>query len=376
MSLRFGSYFQKAKDQLKRQYWAISAFILIILVSTGVFFAYVVAPSGKTTLKVYCAASLLFPLEKAKIAFEQAYTNATVEIEGHGSIQVIRQVTELGEKADLLMVADYSLIPLMMYNSSEGGGNQTFADWYVRFASNKIVLAYTNSSKYASDVNVTNWFSVLQRPSVVFGFPNPMIDALGYRALMTMQLAEMYYRNNSIFFDLVTRNFDPPISSIATDDGFTVIVPEVQQPKDSNIVLRASSIQLIPLLESGAIDYCFLYLSNAKQYGLSYVEFPDQFNLGNPGFEGLYQTVTVRFEHQRFASIGLDRIGSTIYYGFTIPCNCVNRDLAVEFARFLLSENGRGVFESVWQPVFLPSLTDNIQAVPTALQSFVTQETV
>lgn len=367
---------QKVKGQLKRQYWALSAFILIVLVSTVVFFAYVVAPTGKTTLKVYCAASLLFPLEKAKEAFEQTHTNVTVEIEGHGSIQVIRQVTELGENADLLMVADYSLIPLMMYNSSEATGNQTFADWYVRFASNKIVLAYTNSSKYAGDVNVTNWFSVLQKPGVVFGFPNPMIDALGYRALMTMQLAETYYGNNSIFYDLVTQNFDPPITSIATDDGFTVIVPEVQQPKGDNIVLRASSIQLIPLLESGAVDYCFLYLSNAKQYGFSYVEFPDQFNLGNPEFDSLYQTVTVTFEHQRFASIGLDRIGRTIYYGFTIPRNCVHKDFAVEFAEFLLSENGRGIFESVWQPVFLPSLTDNKQAIPIALQSFVTQESV
>jgi molybdate/tungstate transport system substrate-binding protein len=263
-----------------------------------------------------------------------------------------------------------------MYNSNESGGNQTFADWYVRFASNKIVLAYTNSSKSANDVNVTNWFSVLQKSGVVFGFPNPMIDALGYRALTTMQLAEIYYDNNSIFFDLVTQNFDPPMSSIATDDNFTIIVPEVQQPKGSNVVLRASSIQLIPLLESGAIDYCFLYLSNAKQYGLRYVEFPDQFNLGNPEFESLYQRVTVRFEHQRFASIGLDRIGRTIYYGFTIPSNCVNKDLAVEFAKFLLSENGRAVFEAAWQPVFLPSYTDNKQAVPNALQSFVTQEPV
>jgi molybdate/tungstate transport system substrate-binding protein len=91
------------------------------------------------------------------------------------------------------MVADYSLIPLMMYNSSDLGSGQSFADWYIRFASNRIVLAYTGSSKYASDVNVTNWFSVLTKSGVVFGFPDPMIDALGYRALMAMQLAEAFF---------------------------------------------------------------------------------------------------------------------------------------------------------------------------------------
>jgi molybdate/tungstate transport system substrate-binding protein len=358
---------------LRKQYLASAALVLIILVSTIIFFVYVVEPSEKRTLKVLCAASLLFPLGKVEEAFEKAYPEVNVEIEGHGSIQVIRQVTELGKEADLLMVADYSLIPLMMYNSSEPGSNQNFADWYIRFASNKIVLAYTNSSKYASEVNVTNWFSVLMKPGVVFGFPNPMIDALGYRALMVMQLAETYYGNNSIFYNLVTKNFDPPISSIPSGDNYTIFVPEVQQPK-ANVILRASSIQLIPLLETGSMDYCFLYLSNAKQYGLHYVELPDEFNLGNPQFERSYEHVTVRFELQRFKTIGLDRLGKTIYYGFTIPNNAIQKDLAIEFAKFLLSEEGRDIFESAWHPVFLPSYTDNKQGIPSDLQTFVVQE--
>jgi molybdate/tungstate transport system substrate-binding protein len=359
---------------LKKQYWALSTFAAVVLVSTVVFLEYVVMPDQKQVLKVYCAASLLFPLGKIEEAYGKAHPDVNVEIEGYGSIQVIRHVTELGKKADLLMVADYSLIPLMMYNLTESESNQAFADWYIRFASNKIVLAYTNSSRYANEVNSTNWFSMLQKPNVVFGFPNPLIDALGYRVLMTMKLAETYYENSSIFYNLVTRNFDPPISSISSEDNCTIVVPEVQQPNSGKVLLRASSIQLIPLLESGIIDYCFLYLSNAKQYGLRYVEFPDEFNLGNPDFEGVYEHVTVRFEHQRFSSIGLDRQGKTIYYGFTIPKNAVQVDLAVDFAEFLLSEEGQSIFESVWHPVFHPSYTDNRLAVPTSLQSLVAQE--
>jgi molybdate/tungstate transport system substrate-binding protein len=360
---------------LKKQYFVFSAFIVIILVSTIIFFEYIAVPAGKQLLKVYCAASLLFPLGKTEEAYEKLHPNVDVELEGHGSIQVIRQVTELGDKADLLLVADYSLIPLMMYNSSESENNQTYADWYIRFASNEIVLAYTNSSKHADEVNVTNWFSVLAEPSVIFGFPNPMIDALGYRTLMTMQLAESYYGNSLIFYDLVTRNFDPPISSVPSEDNYTIVVPEVQAPK-GNALLRASSIQLIPLLESGTIDYCFLYLSNAKQYDLRYVKFPDEFNLGSPDCEDLYKHVTVRFEHQRFESIGLNRQGETIYYGFTIPKNVVHADLTIEFAEFLLGEEGRGIFESVWHHVFVPSYTDSELAVPLSLRSLVMQEPV
>jgi molybdate/tungstate transport system substrate-binding protein len=359
---------------LKKEYVVFSVFAVIIIISTAAFLAYIVLPNEKQTLKILCAASLLFPLGRIEEVYEKMRPEVNVEIEGHGSIQVIRQVTELSEKADLLMVADYSLIPLMMYNSTELEEGQTYADWYIRFASNEIVLAYTNSSKYASEVNATNWVSILQRSDVVFGFPNPMIDALGYRALMTMQLAENYYRNNTIFDNLVTRNFKSPISSILNEDNYTIVVPEVVEPKGNNVILRASSIQLIPLLESGAIDYCFLYLSNAKQYGFRFVEFQDEINLGNPQFEGFYNHVTVRFEHQRFATIGLDREGNTIYYGLTIPTNAEHMDLAVDFLEFLLSEEGRGILESVWHPIFLPSYTDNKKAVPSSLHDSVEQE--
>jgi molybdate/tungstate transport system substrate-binding protein len=202
-----------------------------------------------------------------------------------------------------------------------------------------------------------------------------MIDALGYRALMTMQLAENYYGNSTIFNNLVTRNFNPPISSVPNEGNFTIVVPKVLEPKGNNVILRASSIQLIPLLESGTIDYCFLYLSNARQYGFQFVEFQDEINLGNPQFESFYNHVTVRFEHQRFATIGLDREGKTIYYGLTIPTNAAHADLAVDFIKFLLSEEGRGILESVWHPVFLPSYTDNKKAVPSSLQDSVVQET-
>jgi molybdate/tungstate transport system substrate-binding protein len=351
----------------------IAALTTLILASTVAFFVYVVMPSGKRPLKVLCAASLLFPLEEVEKAFERANPNVDVMVEGHGSIQVIRQVTELNEKADLLMVADYSLIPLMMYNSSMEGSDQSFADWYIRFASNEIVLAYTSSSRYASEINMTNWFSVLARSDVVFGFPNPMIDALGYRALIAIQLAETYYGNADIFHNLVERNFDPPMTSVFSDGNYTIVVPEVQQPK-GNAILRASGIQLIALLQTGSIDYCFLYLSNAKQYGLRYIEFPDEINLGKSEREEGYEHVSVHFEHQRFASIGLDRLGKTIYYGFTIPNNAVEKDLAVEFAEFLLDGGGRDIFDSLWHPVFVPSYTDNRLGVPSNIWNFVVQE--
>jgi ABC-type molybdate transport system substrate-binding protein len=99
-----------------------------------------------------------------------------------------------------------------------------------------------------------------------------------------------------------------------------------------------------------------------------------EFNLGNSQFEALYEHVTAKFEHQRFETMGLDRLGKTIYYGLTIPKNAVQKDLAPEFACFLMGEEWRSILESNWHPFILPAYSDSPQSVPSSLQQFVVQE--
>jgi len=326
-------------------------------------------------LAILCADSLLYPLEKVQNAFESSYPNVNVELDGHGSIQVIRQVLPpVDMDADVLMVADYSLIPMMMYNVTMPGTNESYADYYIRFASDSIVLAYTNQSKYADEINSTNWYSILMRPDVKFGLANPEIDSLGYRALMTIQLAQMYYGNDTIFTNLVTDNFDPPIDCVPTGSNYTIIVPDVQVPQGNNVVLRDSGTILIPLLQTGSIDYCFLYQSNAEQYGLRYIELPDEINLGSQQYEGNYEQVSVMFEEQRFATVNMNREGEPIYFGLTIPANAPNPALAAEFVKFILGRDGEKVFQSSYQPVFEPAFTDNLTAVPSVLRSLLTTD--
>jgi len=361
---------------VKRAYIAVVALVAAVLIGSLVYsVVYFSMPSGKNTITIVCADSLLYPLEKVQSAFQSSYPNVNVELDGHGSIQVIRQVlppVDMG--ADVLMVADYSLIPLMMYNATVPGTNESYADYYVRFAGDSIVLAYTNQSKYADEINSSNWYSILMRPDVKFGLPNPEIDSLGYRALMTIQLAEAYYGNNTIFMKLVTDNFNPSIDSIPTGSNYTIYVPDVQVPSGDNLVLRDSGVLLIPLLQTDSIDYCFLYQSNAQQYGLNYVTLPDEINLGSQQYEGNYEQVSVTFEEQRFATVNIDRTGEPIFFGLTIPANAPHPELAAEFVKFILGQEGSKVFQSCWQPVFDPAFTDNLTAVPSLLQPLLTTD--
>jgi len=62
----------------------------------------------------------MVPFAQIQTAFEQANPDINVELQSYGSIQAIRQVTELGQEADIVAVADDSLIPMMNVPEQDG----------------------------------------------------------------------------------------------------------------------------------------------------------------------------------------------------------------------------------------------------------------
>ena len=320
---------------------------------------------AKKQVRVIYAGSLIIPFTALETAFERANPDVDVLLEGHGSIQAIRHITELQEEYDVLAVADESLIPDMMYPS--------YADWYVRFAQNQVVIAYTNQSLYADELNASNWYEILARPEVSFGFSNPMFDACGYRTLMVIQLVELYYHDDQIFEELIARQFDPPMAVLAENGTYTVLAPEVFEPKGDKLTIRGGSVQLLAMLEYGGIDYAFEYKSVAEQHGLRYLELPAEIDLRSPELRALYETVRVRLGFQRFTSVGIDRVGIPIYYGITVPKNAPNPDLGVAFVHFMLSEEGQNVLREVLHPPS-PAEADALENVPDDLRDVVVNE--
>jgi molybdate/tungstate transport system substrate-binding protein len=362
--------------KLKRIHIAFAVIAAVVLLTSTYFFVvnYVFVNPSKQVLTIHCATSLLFPLAEVEEDFEKVHPNVDVQIEGHGTIQVIRHVTELDMRVDLSFVADYGLIPVMMYNTKMPNSDQSYSDYYIRFATNTLVLAYTNSSRYADEINAENWHEILVRPEVTLGLGNPQVAAIGYRAITAIQLAENYYGHPTLFHDLITAHMSPPINSLSDGSNYTIVVPEVQIPEGEKLKLRTSEVGLIALLDSGHLDYCLIYLSNAKQYGFNYIELPDEVNMGSPEHESMYEKIEVVYQHQRFSTISLDRTGETIYYGVTIAKNAPNPELAEEFLKFLLDGQGKTDFALAYHPVFEPSFTDNLEALPESIKPLVTLE--
>lgn len=312
---------------------AIIVALVIITIISGFIYAYESGYLFPNYLIIFHAGSLSVPLTRVGKEFTSLYPKVRIAFESSGSIDSIRKIIDLHKSCDVLAVADYMLIPKMMYLN--------YANWTIIFASNEMVIAYTKNSRYNNEITLSNWYKILNRTDVILGRSDPFRDPAGYRALLVFQLASIYYKDQSINNSLWNHE---------------------------KTIIRPKSIELLAGLESGAIDYAFIYKSEAVQHGLSFIELPDEINLSKWEFHDYYAQVNITLQNNNEKIIVK---GAPILYGLTIPKNAKNPSLALEFVKFMLSENGRKIMKESGQDVLFPAYCDNILNVPDKLKEFV-----
>ncbi len=296
---------------------------------------------SKVAITVCNAGSLTIPLQKVAELFEQEY-GISVRLEPSGSVEAVRKVTDFGRNCDVVAVADYRLIPMFMV--------PRYANWYVAFASNSIVVAFTNHSKLADRVkslaNPLELFSLLANSSSVrYGFSDPNRDPCGYRSVGVIGLVALQTGDMSLLERLVIEKI--PGSRYELVNGtLHIYIPASFEPR-GNLVVRPKSVDLIALLESGAVDYVFEYRSVAVQHGLEYIELPPTVNLADPGMAKLYGRVVVHILTGTPKEKAITM--APIVYGVTVPLTAEHKREALLFVRFLL-ERGAQVFREYGQP--------------------------
>jgi len=291
-----------------------------------------VAPPSQKTLTIFNAGSLSKPFKEIGAAFEKENPGVTVQQQSAGSVETVKKVSSLNQSADVVATSDWIPIAQYLYPN--------FTKWYGKFASNTMVIAYTNKSKYADEINSTNWYQILTRPDVQVGRSNPDADPNGYRTLMVWELAQKYYNNATLYSQLLN-----------------------QAPSKN---MRQKETDLIAPLQSGQLDYAWNYESTARQNNLSYVSLPAQLNLGDPAYQSFYQTVNA-------TSAGQQVNGSLIEYGITVPNNAQNPDLGQKFVAFVLGPEGSAIMANNSQPVIHPMQVTG--TVPPLLAPYATTAT-
>jgi len=290
------------------------------------------APGAHGTLIVFGAGTLATPFAAEIAAFKQANPGVTVHSQFGASGDMVKAVTQLHQPDDVLGVADYSLIPKLMFPAD--------ATWYLGFVSNAITFAYTSHSKGASGLTADNWYKVLAEPGVHIGRSNPAADPSGYQTLQMLQLANGYYNQPRLSASVLKNSPDSSVAETETS--------------------------LIAALQSGQIDYLAIYTSTAQEQHLKDIALPTQINLSDPAMAAQYGKVSINA-----GSLGT-LTAKPIIYGLTIPASAPDAALGEKFISFVLGPQGQSIMRSNGFTVISPALANPQGKVPASIQPLTT----
>jgi molybdate/tungstate transport system substrate-binding protein len=315
-------------------------FFLLTLIF--IFLSESFSQSAKTPLSddliIFHAGSLSVPIKEVAAAFNNLYPGVNILMESAGSVASARKITDLNRPCDIMASADYAVIDNMLMLK--------YADWNIKFVSNELSIVYHDKSRYADKMDSKNWFDILMKQDVAFGRADPNSDPCGYRSVLTLHLAEKYYKK----------------------PGIAKLIME----KDLNY-MRPKEVDLLALLESNSIDYIFLYKSVAIQHKLKYIVLPDEINLKNPAFAQAYATVSTEINGKEPGKKEVVK-GEPMIYGVTMLRDAPNKEAALAFLQFLLTKDkGMAIMEKNGQPSVIPQKNPNYQTLPNELKPFAKQ---
>ncbi len=291
------------------------------------------AAAPTVTLTIFAAGTLAAPFRQIDDAFMRAHPEVKIEAQFGGSVKMVKQVTELHRQADVVAVADYSVIPKYFFVSQ---GGKAYADWYAGFATNAVTFVYTGNSRSADRIDSKNWYRLLSQPGVQIGRSNPDTDPSGYQTVQMLELAERHYREPGLAEKILAN-----------------------APKTN---MRDTETELIAALESGQIDYLAIYRSDARQHKFKYLELPPEIDLSDAKYSGFYSQGVAHTANG-------DLTGKPIVYAVTIPFDAPNREWALKWVQFLLGPKGRKVMASSGFGAPPQALASDIAKVPAELRS-------
>ncbi len=277
--------------------------------------------SSQGKVFVMYAASLLKIFENTLGPSFHNETGYTYEGEGRGSVQVANMILDGLRTPDVFVSA--GTIPIMKLINSTND-KPPLAQWLVKFASAEMVIAYSPTSHYYTDlekarIGETPWHKVLSKQGLKFGRTDPELDPKGY-----------YQR-------------------ILGDDRN----PKQLFPEET----------LKTTLESGQLDAVAAYKHEAISRGLPYISLPAEINLAHPTFSDFYKRASYTLGN------GQAVFGEPVYFSITIPESVKNLNGAVSFLKFLLSSNGERILKTQGLNYLKPLIEGDIEKVPASIRN-------
>lgn len=284
---------------------------------------------------VFHAGSLSKPFHEIANLYEKENPGIDILLEAAGSRQCARKITDLKKECDIMASADYTVIEDLLM--------PVYTKWYLNFARNEMCIAYTDKSRESKSINEKNWMKILLSDNIRYGRSDPNTDPCGYRTVLVLKLAGYYYDMPQLADSLLAKD---------------------------KTYIRPKEVDLLSLLEAHAIDYLFIYKSVAEQHNLNYLKLPDSVNLGYTDFRNYYKKATVAVSGKKPGE-HIIKSGEPMIYALTILPNAPEKELAVDFVKFILDpEKGIKIMEQNGQGSVVPVINNYYNYIPDQLKKF------
>src|SRR5580692_1142027 len=261
------------------------------------------------TVNVLYAGSLVNLMERSVgPAFEKA---TGLQFRGYaaGSNKIANEIKGKLRRGDVFISASPKVNQTLM-----GADNGDHVSWYVGFAESPLMIGYNPRSKFAADFKKKRWDQVLQEPGIRIGRTDPKLDPKGaFTVEMVTKAADLYHQP-----DLVQKILGAPEN------------PEQVLPEET----------LVGRLQSGQLDAGFFYSTETSDLKIP--------------------AIRPAPELQAKAS-----------YTLTILNDAPNRNGAVSFVDFLLSEQGRTLLKQHGVDIVKPTVSGDVQAMPPSVQAVI-----
>jgi len=327
--------------------------VVIVIVVAAIAVGLSLSSSGTTTtssspLISYSADAYSIETTALLNAFSQSTGTPVAPVKSAGSFADANQIAA-GAPDDVFISAALSAAsPQYLKNLS--------ADWAVGFATDQMVVAYSNSSatsavilqgQAAAKSNATadwnSFFTTLSSGAVKVGISAPVSDPAGLRGWLVLEAAGSFYAegNSSAYAKPLLRS--------------------------GGNVTGTNAAALVAPLESGQIQALFIYRSAAISDHLPYIQLDRHVNLGDPTLGAVYSKFT-------YTDSAGTTSGAPIVISITVPLSTTNSAEALNFVQFVVKNAGTLAAYGL-QPLSPARLYSNVTP-PVSIEQLVTQGSI
>ena len=264
----------------------------------GLLGACSVGQATASSLEVFHADSLAGPMKEIKKAFEGRHQGVTIHLTSGVSKQLAERILK-GDACDVFAPSSPAVIEDDLLNKPIAGSGKIAASWYVIFSANEMVVI-TRKGNPAGIHHVAD----LAKPGVTF------VRVTGEKDLATNRTIE--FLKNATALEGRPELAQKILDGAAVDPSKPTSVPDA---------IRA--------VKDGKADAGVTYYSAAvaARNDLDIIRFPASVNLS-------------------------DKIRNAAL----VPGGATNQKVAVEFVKFVLSEEGQSILKETGQPPVVPAI--------------------